>query len=302
MPALRRPRMHRVPSSTPFALTARDTEIFHCLIRYRYLRSTYLHAFAGGRSVKRFVERLCDLFHQGLVGRAPQQWQFADARCQPLVYEAEPRAHRFLSPLMDAAARTYLGSDAHRQFHHALAICESLASIELATAARNELRFIPWSEILDRAPEHTRTSAAPFHFSEGTAAVIPDALFGLEYRSGSRKAYRFFALEIDRGTMPVKRRTSAATSVFGKLATYGRFIEGEGPRRVLGIPNLFVLTITSSSSRVGTLVESVARNRSAPWLLFKTAEDSALREPLPALLIEPWTRAGLPQISIAEPE
>ncbi len=34
---------------------------------------------------------------------------------------------------------------------------------------------------------------------------MPDGVFGLEYRSSGAPLYRFFALEIDRGTMPIAR-------------------------------------------------------------------------------------------------
>jgi hypothetical protein len=272
-----------------------------CLARYRYLRSTYLHAFTGGASEKRFLERLCELFHQGYVARPAQQWQYAQARCQPIVYEAGPRRRHGLTGDVNLTARTFLSSGAHRQFGHALAICECLASIELATAAHGRVRFIPWPEVLARAPEAARRSAAPFRLCAGDAAVIPDGLFGIEYQMGERKTYRFFALEVDRGTMPVARRGDSASSVAGKLAVYAQLIAGQAPRRLLGIPNLFVLIITSSEARAANLCASASGSQQAPWLLFRAAEWSALRWPSPALLSGEWSRPGLPPLCIAEP-
>jgi hypothetical protein len=116
----------------------------------------------------------------------------------------------------------------------------------------------------------------------------------------TRKAYRFFALELDRGTMPVVRQNTATTSVTGKLIAYGHFIAAGGPRRVLGIPNLFVLTVTSSAARVVNLIAGAKGNESASWFLFKAVEGGALREPHPGLLVEAWERAGLPMLSIAD--
>lgn len=297
----RRPRMHRIRSRNPLALTQRDVEVLRCLGRYRYLRSTYLHAFAGGASKKRFIERLCDLFHHGLIARASQQWQFADARCQPLVYERETRAdHSLLPGNGDHAPRTYLFSGAHRQFAHALTICECLASIELATLARHDLRFITWPEILARAPESTRASTTPFRLATRTGRLIPDAIFGIEYRSASTRSYRFFALEVDRGTMPITRTNGAQTSHGRKLAIYDELIRNQGHRQLLGIPNLFVLTATTSRERLANLITSAESYASAPWFLFKVVEEGTLRKPLPSLVWDTWKRAGLPALSIAE--
>ena len=62
------------------ALTPRDIAIFQLLGNYRYLRSTYLHAFVGGASQTRFKERLGDLFHEGFIDRPEKQWELANAR------------------------------------------------------------------------------------------------------------------------------------------------------------------------------------------------------------------------------
>ena len=61
----RRSRMTRAASGKHVELTARDIEIFKLLQRYRYLRSTFLYAFVGGKNETRFKERLGALFHDG---------------------------------------------------------------------------------------------------------------------------------------------------------------------------------------------------------------------------------------------
>jgi hypothetical protein len=60
--AKRRSRMRRKSSGKRVELTARDIEIFKVLQRYRYLRSTYLYAFVGGKNETRFKERLGALY------------------------------------------------------------------------------------------------------------------------------------------------------------------------------------------------------------------------------------------------
>ena len=120
----------------------RDIEIFKLLERYRYLRSSYLYSFAGGLSETRFKERLGDLFHGGFIARPERQWEFADARCLPAVHEIDTGAERVLQGCGDVerAPRTFLASNAHRQFSHSLMICECLASIELATLGNKGVR------------------------------------------------------------------------------------------------------------------------------------------------------------------
>ncbi len=105
-----------------------------------------------------------------------------------------------------AAPRTLLSAPVHRQFAHSLLICACLASLDLAARERPDLRFIAWPEILARAPDATQSSAIPFRIPlAGGGALMPDGVFGLEYRSSGAPLYRFFALEIDRGTMPIAR-------------------------------------------------------------------------------------------------
>src|SRR5277367_1181470 len=92
----RRSRMHRTRTGKHIALTPRDLAIFRVLVNYRYLRSTFIHAFVGGASETRFKERLGDLFHEGYLDRPEQQWTFANCRYVPVVYEIGEGGRRAL--------------------------------------------------------------------------------------------------------------------------------------------------------------------------------------------------------------
>src|SRR5476651_285895 len=129
----RRSRMRRTRTGKQLELTARDIEIFQLLARYRYLPSTFIRAFVGGRSETRFKERLGDLFHEGYIDRPAQQWEFANARHKPAVYESGPGAARILreTGIDTGDRRTFLSETAHRQFLHSLMICQILASLNL---------------------------------------------------------------------------------------------------------------------------------------------------------------------------
>src|SRR5689334_1576774 len=125
----RRSRMRRAPTGRRVELSERDIELFNLLTRYRLLRSNFLYAFLGGKSETRFKERLGHLYHEGrYINRPEQQWQFANSRYMPVVYELDVQGEQALrlvgrmeptSPIL-RNGRT----GALRQFMHQLMICE----------------------------------------------------------------------------------------------------------------------------------------------------------------------------------
>jgi hypothetical protein len=294
--------MRRTRTGKRIELTSRDIEIFKLLGRYRYLRSTYIHAFVGGASKTRFKERLGDLFHEGYLDRPNQQWEFANARHMPVVHECGRAAVQALRAggLALEGANTLLADSPHRQFLHSLMTCEVLASLDLGVRTNPSLRLIGWPEILGRAPEATRLSPTPFRIPVPSGGhVIPDGLFGIEYASGGAKSYRFFALEADRGTMPVARSGAGQTSYLSKLTSYQKIIDGRTFKTHLGLPNLLVLTLTTSEARSLEIVrrfEEQGGEQAA--FLFKTVGAFDLTRPTHHLLTEPWLRAGFSPLQI----
>jgi hypothetical protein len=303
-PVIRRSRMRRTRTGKRIELTARDLEIFRALARYRYLPSTYIHAFAGGTSKTRFKERLGDLFHEGYLDRPERQWEMADCRHRPAVHELGARAKRVLEEQRTIEEpRTWLGTSAHRQFSHSVMVCELLASIELGMRQCTRLRFITWPQILAKAPAATRMSPRPFLFpaTASSLAVAPDGMFGIEYDVDGGKAYRFFALEADRGTMPVIRSNEKQTSYLGKLAAYREIVSTRAYKTHLGIPNLLVLTVTTSKTRATDIIARLAGQPvvNAPFLI-KAMDSASLTAPAMQLVLDPWDRAGLPSLRIDE--
>lgn len=292
--------MHRTGTGKRLALTARDIEIFWTLSRHRFLRSTYLYAFVGGESEKRFKERLGDLFHEGYLDRPAEQWRFAESRFSPVVHELGRGGREIVSASVMPESVTWLRDGPHRQFEHSLMICEVLASIELVCRNSDRIRFIPWPEILAKAPKSVRFSAKPYQFVSGEGqSVIPDALFGIEYKHDGRKSYRFFALEADRGTMPLIRANKDQTSYFAKIAAYREIIGCEVHKTQLGIPNLLILTATTSEARMADIIARLYSSAGdSAAFLFKTMTARTLTTPTPRLLSEPWQRAGRPLLNI----
>ena len=285
-------------------VTARDLEIFRLMARHRYVPSTYIYEFVGGASETRFKERLGNFFHEGYLDRPERQWEMANCRYRPVVHEIGAGARRILEERgIVEEPRTWFSASANRQFSHSLMTCEVLASIELGTRQRPGMRFIPWPEILAKAPAETRALSTPFRFppTASSTAVVPDGLFGIEYRLGGTKAYRFFALEADRATMPVMRSNQNQTSYLGKVAAYREIIAKQVHKLHLGVPNLLVLTVTTSKARttdiIGRLKGQAGGNVA---YLFKTVDASDLAAPAIRLLFDPWERAGLAPLRIDE--
>jgi hypothetical protein len=296
----RRSRMRRTRTGKRIELTTRDLDIFRALARYRYLSSTYIHAFAGGASETRFKERVGDLFHEGYLDRPERQWEMAACLHRPVIHELGAGARRILGEReIVEEPFTWFAPAPHRQFLHSLMVCEVLASIELGIRERPDLRFIAWPEMLAKTPAATRQSNLPFRLPAASGGVVPDGLFGIEYAKDAKKAYRFFALEVDRGSMPVARSKRNQTSYLGKIAAYRDAIASQLHKTHWGLPNLLILTVTTSDVRIADMVAPFTDQPSkVGGFLFKAVEASGLSAPATRLLFEPWTRAGLPSLQI----
>ena len=311
--------MHRISSGKRIELTERDIELFKLLNRYHFLRSNFLYAFLGGNSETRFKERLGHLYHDGrYINRPEQQWQFANSRYMPVVHELDDRGEQVLrerglihsdSPLFKKGRM-----GAYRPFAHELRICDCMASVELGVRQDQSLRFISWQEIIAKSPESTRKLDNPFaipvsvsHTFPRTGVaqradikIVPDGLFGLEYTRDGSRAYRFFALEADRNTQPVTRSDLRQTSYLRKILAYRQISAQNIHKSHLGLPNLFVLTVTTNESHmtnIMSLVRELAHEGKSRMFLFKTMSSlgnfEKAPEPTAHLLTDPWQRVGV---------
>jgi Replication-relaxation len=319
----RRSRMHRASTGKRIELQPRDLEIFRLLGRYRYLRSTYIHAFVGGDKTK-LIERLGRLYHEGgFLNRPAEQWQSINARCQPAVYENTAKAEEAAHGLNVGERSVGLARgrmEPNRQFAHSLMICDILASIELGTRQDPGLRFVSWREILAKAQAAVRDAENPFQFPVRITRpfpdkkrhdpvdfrLTPDGLFGLEYDANGTKTYRFFALEADRNTMPTSRRDLQQSSYLKKLLAYREVVARELYKARLGLPNLMVLTVTVNDTHMRNimeLVESLTTGNGSKLFLFKTLTafnaPGQASTPTLELLTADWERAGFEPFNIS---
>lgn len=283
----RRSRMQRQATCKTIELSARDHSVFDVLSRYRYMRSTYLHAFAGGASQTRFVERLGALYHDGAyIDRPAAQWECADARARPAVYELAKRGEEILRSQPGYVTADKTGSG---PFRHALLSCEVVASIELAIRETEGVRFVPWREIQARSGSALSLAA---RVNGSPVTIIPDALFGIEYRVNGAAAYRFFALEVERCNS-IERGNLAQTSWMKKILAY-RDIAARKTYAALCIPNLMILAVSTSQVHLKHMHKAVldaTGGQGSSIFLFRSIQDGSTR-PMPELFTHPWERAG----------
>lgn len=286
------------------ALSARDLEIFKLLNRYRYLRSTFIHAFVGGYKIA-LIKRLGTLYHDGFLDRPASQWQAINARYMPAVYELGRKGDQALR-----AAGVPVNLMPSQQFSHSLMVCDILASIEIGVRSNPELRLISWEEIVAKMPAAAANQKNPrelpcrisFTFPRSKTThhsskpLIPNAVFGIEYRP--TESFRFFALEADRNHEPVMRNNLSQTSYLRKILQYREIAKGVYKTQ-WGLPNLLVLNVTTSEphmQNIMSLVGKLTEGKGASYLLFKTMPSLASLEKAPApdagMLTAPWLRAG----------
>jgi hypothetical protein len=288
--------------------TERDVEIFAFLARYRYLPSDYIHAFVGG-SMSALSRRLNYLSRKPnlYLARPHQQRETADANYRHLIYELDERGSRVLKE----RGLPFLPKSYHRNFAHELMVAQIIASFELGTRERTNVRLITWPEILANptTPEATRQSptaaSIPVTFSahgeRHSMHVNADARpFGLERIIDGARTYLFFpGIEADCGTEPVEAAGFERSSIAKKFAAYIAIAEQGIYRSHFGFPSFFVPLVAPTRVRMESMMALLQRmtgGRGSKMFLFKTFPALSSVERLPEagghMLTEPWLRAG----------
>lgn len=298
----RRCRTKPTPTGKRITPQPRDLLWFEKLAEHGPLPSSFLLAFAKDthRSEKRAKERLTDLFnedrtpHKGAyMTRPAQQFRTLDARYNQLVYDLSPASVAALresgSPIRPARSGPW---------QHSLMVSCITASIELACNERDDINYIPQSKILARAEASLRWPTEICDPETGATYekdLLPDAVFGLEYLTSEGKRYRFYALEADRATEPLRSTEIHRTSFLRHLMQYEDYIEGGGYRDHLNLTApMMVLNVTTSEerqTRMMTLVQEMFPESNS-YQVFQVwdAFGPVFRPPTPnhSLLLDPW--------------
>lgn len=254
-------RRHRTrPQSTGKRVSpqARDLLWFRKLHEHGPLSTSFLHAFSKHlcKSEKRAKDRLTDLFneaetpHNGTYLTRPwQQFQTFDSRYQQLVYDLAPSAEKVLK--QEGHWHDSSGG-ASGPWKHRYMVAAITASIEIATLERDDLTYIPQHAILERA-ETTLRYPVPFENpSSGKTEIrnlIPDALFGLEYKTPKGSRFRFFIVEADRGTEPTRASKFNRKSHLRNFLQYREYVGRGLYKEHLGLTaGMLVLNVTSKAT------------------------------------------------------
>ncbi len=132
-----------------------------------------------------------------------------------------------------------------------------------------------------------------------TRDLIPDALFGLEYRKGSRKSYRFFLVEADRGTEPTRASRFNRKSHLRNFLQYREYVGRGLYKDHLGLTaGLLVLNVTlfpkTAEAMMKLLIELNSNGNS--YQLFRTLDGNGISPVKPIGLdsdmLTGWQRAG----------
>ncbi|MCC6947012.1 MAG: replication-relaxation family protein [Bradyrhizobiaceae bacterium] len=285
-------RFERQNEPAPFQLTARDVSILGCVAQHRFLSSRHLAMLDGG-SEQNLLRCLRVLFDHGYLDRPLAQLAYMPVTGpRPMVYGLGRRGAEALrahgGTIEDSGDWTEKNKRAGAKFiEHTLAIADFMVSLEIACRNRLDADVLTAAEILADAPEQTQAAREPLRLVVpgldnrfGVASVIADGLFGLLF-SDDTAAY--FLLEVDRGTMPVRRSRFDKTSFGRKLRVYweawkqGRHVEQ------FGVKQLRVLTVTPGRERVAHMLDVVKEltdGKGSNFFLFAAAEQFADASPL----------------------
>lgn len=264
----RSPRFKRIATDKRLLFTERDFDILYALYKYHLLTTHQLADLHQG-SEQKTRWRLRELFDIGYVHRFNTKTDATVPGSEPLVYALTDSGANWLSehrPDITRMVKRYNENNARRTLAtipHALMVAEVMLRFELACYyAPERTSFIDQRTILADAPERTRASRMPTHWSSpgiagGKDEKIgnnPDQLFGivdLSRPEGRNRA--FFFLEADRGTETVRPRTThfTKTTAYKKLLGYYHTHRDKLHSKVFGegVQNFRVLWVIDSNKR-----------------------------------------------------
>jgi DNA-binding Lrp family transcriptional regulator len=291
----RRPRFRRASEPPAFRLTDDDVEIVRQLARYRFLRSTHIAALVR-RSLDRTNDRLKNLFHAGYIDRPRAQLDYyPTSGSAPIVYALADRGARLLRERDGIAFKNLEWSRKNRQagrpfVEHQIEVVNFQVALESAVRDRSDVRLLGPKELTAGSRSSMRPTVNVYALraklrDRGAlheSRIIPDLVFGLALGDGSR---RNFMVEIDRGTMPIRRSDPMQTSFEKKLRIYRTAHAMKQHDRQFGWKNFRVLTVTTQNERMVSLMEvsrqfDVPGNPSITLFLFATFDELRRENPL----------------------
>ncbi len=261
---------------------------------------TQLAALDGGseQTVSRELLALWEnQYVERLLGQIDSRFLYKGSL--PIVYGLSRKGAQLLRKYGHHVGRRVLdGIDKERDagwrfIEHRVEISDFIVKLELAVRARADIGILQRSEIVEVSPKTTRDRrvrlSAKVRTDHGmrVLSVDPDELFGLRFLATEEESY--FALERDRGEMPVERYSRKDQTYFAKkMVIYYEANRAGEHLREFGIPNFRVATVTTTARRVEQMIEALKEmtgGRGSNMFLFIDDASLAQNNPLEAL----WT-------------
>lgn len=275
------------PVGKRIELRERDLQVFEAIHRHGPLPTHYLYEFvrSSSKDYTAFQQRLTKLYN-GAATSAPylakpeQQHASFDARYQQLIYDLSPVAKAVLS---ERGRLTRIPARTDHFLHRFMNACVG-ASLELAVR-KDGKRYLAEHDIFEHG------GAGEMAIPIGSGRLVPDRLFGIDL--GGK--YRFFAVEIDRNTESLERRSLAQNSFAQKIAGYAEIIRSRLYKSHWDLPHLNVMFVTTNATHMANMMEHVRDHPLAKHFLFNVKPEFGVNWRVPPvfqdLYAKPWARA-----------
>ncbi len=257
-------------------LTDRDLDIFsdfntHNLLNTNHLASLHCHSDAHKQRLRRRLQKLRenDYIH-GL--KTPID--------QPRDYVLAQRGMNALSNARHLPPRRITIPRSTRSYRdHDLCLSDFTVSMDLFVRSLEGARMINELELISRSPRidvrSHRGWPVSFRYQNERHEhwVKPDRFLAIEFQGRPiNRNVRNFAIEIDRGSMPLEASTLQKASIFRKLLSYQATHTDNVLREIFGIDHAYTLFLTPGKRRRDNMVnlvqKVVANEKIAAAMLF----------------------------------
>ena len=253
----RRPRFSR-HDPPAFRLTTDDLTIIHHVGDHRFLRSTHIIQLIG-RSADKILRRLTALYHNGYLDRPHAQLDYSPrVGSAPIVYALGNKGATLYAGINGTEPVITDWTDknrdiSHPYIEHALLISDFMVALECAVRSYSGISLLSARDLWSgpRAAPPSLTAMVPGIKDE--VSVTPDKIFAIEFSQTGHRNY--FAVEADRSTMPVERRSLAQSSFKKKLLAYHHGHKAKQHTRLWGFPGFRMLTLIKSQERMGSMLK-----------------------------------------------
>jgi len=257
--------------TTNIQITKRDLKILHNIFIFRLIRTDQLLRLLKNEISYRMIRnRLNLLFHNGYIDRIKEPYK----RNTFIINAINNKSINLLFDKKIIRKKTKTDfSEKNKKIssiflQHTLFVADVMSKIINWCNKKKDLKFIGKEELFKNFSAETKKQKNPFmwevkYFDPASEKNIfyrlaPDDFFGIEYLRKDKKIDRdFFFLEIDRGTMPIKRKKKEfnyKTSYYKKMFIYFQTFKKNKHIENFNINNFRVITITTSLDRIYNMI------------------------------------------------